>query len=269
MERGREEQPRIGHQARRRRRCYPAGCSTCLGLVPCDGGFLMEQCSRARHPRSAADNPDVPAGARSLPGGPKASGQGSAHRPAGPGPVSQIAPGFRSNPIRAGVRGSDARGATSLRGRARVSCEGLAPPTPPSRTSTLRGSGPPTHPRIFFYVGASPPRPRPDRQPEHSPRAIARPLWGLCPHPPARTARPAAARAFRLPLPSRERAGVRGRRAAARPARAGDDRRTRWLESRGYRVLGCWNDDVLLRLTPVLEAIALELREPPPEAPSP
>ena len=48
-----------------------------------------------------------------------------------------------------------------------------------------------------------------------------------------------------------------------------DDRRTRWLESRGYRVLRFWNDDVLLRLTPVLEAIALELRESPPEAPSP
>ena len=70
------------------------------------GGFdLMEQCSRARHPSSAADNPDVAAGARSLPGGPKASGQGSAHRPAGPGPVSQKHPSDRSNPIRAGVRG--------------------------------------------------------------------------------------------------------------------------------------------------------------------
>ena len=48
-----------------------------------------------------------------------------------------------------------------------------------------------------------------------------------------------------------------------------DDRRTRWLESRGCRVLRFWNDDVLLRLTPVLDAIALELRESPPEAPSP
>ena len=107
---------------------------------------------------------------------------------------------------RAGVRGSDARGATSLRGRARVSCGGRKPPTPPSRTSTLRGSGPPTHPRIFFYVGASPPRPRLDRQPEHrpraSPRAIARPpspLWGRSPHAPARM-RPALAAAGRIPL---------------------------------------------------------------------
>ena len=95
---------------------------------------------------------------------------------------------------RAGVRGSDARGATSLRGRARVSCGGLAPPTPPSRTSTLRGSGPPTHPRIFFYVGASPPRPRSDRPP-------GRREGGPAPSPLAG-----------------ERAGVRGRRAAARPA---------------------------------------------------
>ena len=51
--------------------------------------------------------------------------------------------------------------------------------------------------------------------------------------------------------------------------RAYDDRRTQWLESRGYRVLRFWNDDVLLRLNPVLEAIAQELPEPPPESPSP
>ena len=235
---------------------------------------------------------------------------------------------------RAGVRGSDARGATSLRGRARVSCGGRKPPTPPSRTSTLRGSGPPTHPPAPTppsgsaagtqpegdrppAVGAKPPRPRPDRQPEHSPRVIARPLWGRSPHAPARigsrntargrsparwgrsphapvrigsrnTARgrsparcggsaptpppgsPADRReTVRRPLPSRERAGGEGRRAPARPARAGDDRRTRWLESRGCGVLRFWNDDVLLRLPPVLEAIAVELREPPPESPSP
>ena len=51
--------------------------------------------------------------------------------------------------------------------------------------------------------------------------------------------------------------------------RAYDARRTRWLESRGYKVLRFWNDDVLLRLTSVLEAIAQELRESPPESPSP
>ena len=51
--------------------------------------------------------------------------------------------------------------------------------------------------------------------------------------------------------------------------RAYDGRRTRWLESRGYKVLRFWNDDVLLRLAPVLEAIARELRESAPESPSP
>ena len=45
---------------------------------------------------------------------------------------------------------------------------GCAPPRP-SRTSALRGSGPPTHPRISFHVGAAPPRPRPDRQAERTP----------------------------------------------------------------------------------------------------
>ncbi len=51
--------------------------------------------------------------------------------------------------------------------------------------------------------------------------------------------------------------------------RAYDARRTRWLESRGYRVLRFWNDDVLLRMPSVLEVIARELRESPPESPSP
>ncbi len=84
---------------------FPPLRAACCDLPgwSCDG--LMEQCSQARHPSNAADNPDVPAGARSLPGGPKASGQGSAHRPAGPEPVSQKHPSDRSNPIRAGVRG--------------------------------------------------------------------------------------------------------------------------------------------------------------------
>ena len=51
--------------------------------------------------------------------------------------------------------------------------------------------------------------------------------------------------------------------------RAYDARRTRWLESRGYTVLRFWNDDVLLRPTSVLEAIALALSESAPESPSP
>ncbi len=51
--------------------------------------------------------------------------------------------------------------------------------------------------------------------------------------------------------------------------RAYDARRTRWLESRGYTVLRFWNDDVLLRPTSVLEAIALALRESAPDSPSP
>ena len=43
--------------------------------------------------------------------------------------------------------------------------------------------------------------------------------------------------------------------------RAYDAHRTRWLESQGYRVLRFWNNDVLPDPEPVLEAIALALRE--------
>jgi very-short-patch-repair endonuclease len=39
--------------------------------------------------------------------------------------------------------------------------------------------------------------------------------------------------------------------------KAKDARRTRWLESRGYRVLRFWNNDVLQNLDGVLEAIRL------------
>ena len=44
-----------------------------------------------------------------------------------------------------------------------------------------------------------------------------------------------------------------------------DRRRTAWLESRGYKVLRFWNNDVLSILEGVLELIALELGclEPP------
>jgi len=39
--------------------------------------------------------------------------------------------------------------------------------------------------------------------------------------------------------------------------KAKDEQRTRWLESRGYRVLRFWNNDVLQNLEGVLEAIRL------------
>lgn len=44
-----------------------------------------------------------------------------------------------------------------------------------------------------------------------------------------------------------------------------DKRRTAWLESRGYKMLRFWNNDVLGNLNGVLELIALELGliEPP------
>jgi len=37
--------------------------------------------------------------------------------------------------------------------------------------------------------------------------------------------------------------------------RAADDRRTRWLEARGYRVMRFWNNEVLQNLDGVLEVI--------------
>ena len=63
-------------------------------------------------------------------------------------PPADKPPRARACPLRGALRGIPASGDTG--------------PTPPSRTSALRGSGPPTHPRISFHVGASPPRPRPE-----------------------------------------------------------------------------------------------------------
>ena len=51
--------------------------------------------------------------------------------------------------------------------------------------------------------------------------------------------------------------------------RAYDDRRTRWLESYGFKVLRFWNGDVLLHVDSVLEAIWLELQESGTDCPSP
>jgi very-short-patch-repair endonuclease len=42
-----------------------------------------------------------------------------------------------------------------------------------------------------------------------------------------------------------------------------DRERTRWLESRGYRVVRFWNNTVLAETEPVLEAIALALAPSP------
>jgi len=44
-----------------------------------------------------------------------------------------------------------------------------------------------------------------------------------------------------------------------------DESRTRWLESRGWRVLRFWDDDVLLRTEDVLEAILSVLATPHPD----
>ena len=43
----------------------------------------------------------------------------------------------------------------------------------------------------------------------------------------------------------------------------GDAQRSRWLEERGYRVLRFWNDETLLKLDDVLEAIIAALRVVP------
>ena len=51
--------------------------------------------------------------------------------------------------------------------------------------------------------------------------------------------------------------------------READELRTRWLESRGYRVLRFWDDDVLLRLDSVLEVIRRALEEGEGGGPSP
>ena len=40
-----------------------------------------------------------------------------------------------------------------------------------------------------------------------------------------------------------------------------DNERTRWLKSRGFKVIRFWNDDVLKETDGVLEAISIALRE--------
>lgn len=55
---------------------------------------------------------------------------------------------------------------------------------------------------------------------------------------------------------------------------AADDRRTAYLESKGYRVLRFWNSDILTNVDGVTEAIAAALSAPhpaqaAPESPSP
>ena len=55
---------------------------------------------------------------------------------------------------------------------------------------------------------------------------------------------------------------------------SGDHRRTAFLESKGYRVLRFWNNDILTNLDGVAEVIATTLTSPhpapaPPESPSP
>ena len=47
-----------------------------------------------------------------------------------------------------------------------------------------------------------------------------------------------------------------------------DDERTRWLSSRGFRVLRFWNHEVFEDLDSVFEAIWNALKAPPPQ-PSP
>jgi very-short-patch-repair endonuclease len=46
-----------------------------------------------------------------------------------------------------------------------------------------------------------------------------------------------------------------------------DAERTRWLNSRGYRVIRFWNNQVLTETEPVLESIALALAAPLPNPP--
>ena len=102
-------------------------------------------------------------------------------------------------PVRTGSR-------DTARGHARLPCGGFAPTPPLGPAAATQPAG-----TRVSSVGASPPRPRSDRQPGHSPRTSASPLCGLRPHAPAGSAaRPPAPRAFRPPRPLRERAGVRG-----------------------------------------------------------
>ena len=48
-----------------------------------------------------------------------------------------------------------------------------------------------------------------------------------------------------------------------------DERRTAWLEERGYRVLRFWNTDVLTNIEAVLETTLRALPAAPPPRPSP
>jgi very-short-patch-repair endonuclease len=48
-----------------------------------------------------------------------------------------------------------------------------------------------------------------------------------------------------------------------------DDKRTRWLEGRGYRVVRFWNNEVLGNIEGVWTALATILREYLPPRPSP
>ena len=129
-------------------------------------------------------------------------------------------PGALRRPLpsreRAGVRGA-APAARPARPPARP-LWGAQPPTPPSRTSTLRGSGPPTRPRISFLWGASPPTPPMGRRLRRGPRGRTeppRPLRSpLSPRERVRENPPP----LRPPNPSRERGGE-GERAAATASR--------------------------------------------------
>ena len=70
----------------------------------------------------------------------------------------------------------------TARGQARLPCAAFAPTPPLGPAATTQPEGKRVSP-----VRPSPPRPRSDRQPRHSPRASASPLCGLRPHAPART----------------------------------------------------------------------------------
>jgi very-short-patch-repair endonuclease len=48
-----------------------------------------------------------------------------------------------------------------------------------------------------------------------------------------------------------------------------DEKRTAWLESRGFRVLRFWNSDVLLQAEGVLDVIREACGRDPPPSPSP
>ena len=49
---------------------------------------------------------------------------------------------------------------------------------------------------------------------------------------------------------------------------AQDAHRTAWLEGQGFRVIRFWNNEVMETIAHVIECIQLELRAPPPPAPS-